>query len=80
MYQDDLKYTKTHEWVMLNDNNIARIGVNVGLICVMIGFIGYSADNEMDPKKRQLSFILAALIIVVVMFTALTTGVTISVG
>jgi hypothetical protein len=60
--------------------NIARIGVNAGLICVMIGFIGYSADKELDEKKRRLSFILAALIIVIVMFTALTTGVTISVG
>ncbi len=27
MYQDDLKYTKTHEWVNVNKNNIARIGV-----------------------------------------------------
>ena len=27
MYRDDMKYTKTHEWVLLYDNNIARIGV-----------------------------------------------------
>ena len=60
--------------------NIARIGVNFGLICVMIGFIGYSADEDMDPKKRQLSFLLAALIITIVMFTALSTGVTINIG
>jgi len=60
--------------------NIARIGVNFGLICVMIGFIGYSADEDMDPKKRQLSFLLAALIITIVMFSALSTGVTINIG
>lgn len=27
MYQDELKYTKTHEWVQLYKDNIARIGV-----------------------------------------------------
>jgi glycine cleavage system H protein len=27
MYRDDLKYTKTHEWVLLYKNNIARVGV-----------------------------------------------------
>ena len=27
MYQEDLKYTKTHEWVKLYKNNKARVGV-----------------------------------------------------
>jgi len=27
MYRDDLKYTKTHEWVQVYKSNIARIGV-----------------------------------------------------
>lgn len=27
MYQEDLKYTKTHEWVKLYKNHIARVGV-----------------------------------------------------
>jgi glycine cleavage system H protein len=27
MYQDELKYTKTHEWVQISKKNIARIGV-----------------------------------------------------
>ena len=27
MYQDDLKYTKTHEWVKLYKNQVARIGI-----------------------------------------------------
>ena len=71
------------DWMRFQEaifENIARIGVNAGLIAVMIGFIGYSADNELDEKKRRLSFILAALIIIVVMFTSLTTGVTVSIG
>jgi hypothetical protein len=71
------------EWLRFQEAifvNIARVGVNIGLLGVMVGFIGYSADKELDEKKRRLSFILAALIIVVVMFTALSTGVTISIG
>ena len=71
------------EWLRFQEaifENIARVGVNFALISVMIGFIGYSADKELDEKKRRISFILAVLIIVVVMFTALTTGVTVSVG
>ena len=27
MYQEELRYTKTHEWVLLYKNNIARVGV-----------------------------------------------------
>jgi len=27
MYQEDLKYTKTHEWVKIYKNNKARVGV-----------------------------------------------------
>jgi len=27
MYQDDLKYTKTHEWIRIFKNRIARVGV-----------------------------------------------------
>ncbi|MBN2157066.1 MAG: hypothetical protein JW776_13565 [Candidatus Lokiarchaeota archaeon] len=71
------------DWMRFQEaifENIARIGVNAGLIAVMIGFISYSAEKELDPKKRLLSFILAALIITIVMFTSLTTGVTVSIG
>ena len=70
------------DWMRFQEvifENIARIGVNFGLIFVMVGFIGYSADEDMDPKKRQLSFLLAALIITIVMFTALSSGVTITI-
>ena len=70
------------DWMRFQEaifENIARIGVNIGLLAVMVGFIGYSVDEDMDPKKRQLSFILAALIITVVMFTALSTGVTLTI-
>ena len=61
------------DWMRFQEaifENIARVGVNVGLLAVMVGFIGYSADEDMDPKKRQLSFVLAAVIITVVMFTS----------
>ncbi|QEE15729.1 hypothetical protein DSAG12_01556 [Promethearchaeum syntrophicum] len=70
------------DWMRFQEvifENIARVGVNFGLIFVMVGFIGYSADEDMDPKKRQLSFLLAALIITIVMFTALSSGVTITI-
>jgi len=70
------------DWMRFQEaifENIARVGVNFGLLFVMVGFIGYSADEDMDPKKRQVSFLLAALIITVVMFTALSSGVTITI-
>jgi len=70
------------DWMRFQEaifENIARVGVNVGLLFVMAGFIGYSTDEDMDPKKRQLSFALAAVIITVVMFTALSTGVTVTI-
>ena len=61
------------DWMRFQEaifDNIARVGVTIALLAVMIGFLAYSADPELDEKKRRLSFILAALIIVVVIFTA----------
>jgi hypothetical protein len=60
--------------------NIARIGVNIALLFVVFGFIGYSLNKDIDPRIKQLSFVLAGLILVVLMFTTMFSGISISVS
>ncbi len=60
--------------------NLARIGVNFGLVFVLIGFIGYTADEEMDETMRRISLLLAGIVVTVIMFTSLFTNITVSIA
>ncbi len=58
--------------------NIARIGVDFGLILVFIGFIAYTGNKDLNDKIRLLSLILAGIVITVIMFTSLFTGISVT--
>ncbi len=58
--------------------NIARIGVDIGLILVLVGFIAYASNKDLNDKMRLLSLILAGTVIAVIMFTSLFTNVSIT--
>ncbi|MHA1195021.1 MAG: hypothetical protein ACTSRH_01575 [Promethearchaeota archaeon] len=49
--------------------NIARIGVNVGLIFMMIAFVCFALNDKLDERTRRISLILAGVILFVVMIT-----------
>ncbi len=72
----------TRYWMQFQEaifGNIARIGVDFGLILVLIGFIAYASNKDLNDKMRLLSLILAGLVICVIMLTALFTSVSVSV-
>ncbi len=52
MYLDDLKFTKTHEWVHLNKNNIGRIGIT-DHAQQRLGKILFVELPEMDRELEQ---------------------------
>jgi len=60
--------------------NIARIGVNIGLLLVLIGFLGYSAQKEFDSRYRLISLIIAGVITVVMMFTLMFSNITVNIA
>ncbi len=49
--------------------NIARIGVNVGLIFIMIAFVSFALNDKLDERTRRISLTLAGVVLFVVMFT-----------
>ncbi|NHJ24979.1 MAG: hypothetical protein EAX89_10410 [Candidatus Lokiarchaeota archaeon] len=49
--------------------NIARIGVNIGLIFIMIAFVSFALNDKLDERTRRISLTLAGVVLFVVMFT-----------
>ena len=48
---------------------LAQIGVNIGIICIFIGFIGFAVNDSLDERTRRVSLLLAAVVLFVLMFT-----------
>ena len=49
--------------------NIARIGVNVGMFFIAIGFLSFALNDKFDEKSRRIYLIIAGLILFVIIFT-----------
>lgn len=60
--------------------NIARLGVNISLIFIAIGFLSLGINTELDEKTRRLSIILGGIILIVLMLTTFFTNISISVS
>lgn len=74
---------KTTYWMQWQDvifMNIARVGVNVALFFILIGFLSFAVNEKLDEKTRRISLILAGLILFVIMFTTFFASISISVS
>ncbi|TET58675.1 MAG: hypothetical protein E3J52_07845 [Promethearchaeota archaeon] len=60
--------------------NIARVGVNVSMFFILIGFLSFAVNDKIDEKTRRIFLILAGLILFVIMFTTLFSSISISVS
>jgi D-serine dehydratase len=49
--------------------NIARIGVNIGLFFIVVGFLSFALNDQFDEKSRRIYLILAGTILFVIMVT-----------
>ena len=52
MHKDDLRFTKTHEWVLLYQNNIARVGVTE-FVQQSFGNVLFVEMPEIDGEHEQ---------------------------
>ena len=57
------------EYQVIIVGNIARIGVNVGLFFIVIGFLSFALNDKFDEKSRRIYLILAGAILFVIMLT-----------
>jgi site-specific recombinase len=62
-------YTYWMQYQVVIVGNIARIGVNVGLIFIMIAFVSFALNDKLDERMRRISLTLAGVVLFVVMFT-----------
>lgn len=70
-------------WMQFQDVifiNIARIGVNISLVFITVGFISLGVNSDLDEKTRKICIILGGSILIVLMFTTFFTNIGISVS
>jgi hypothetical protein len=75
---DQIRYWM--EWQDVIFVNIARVGVNIALFFILIGFLSFAVNDKIDEKIRRICLIIAGLVLFVVMFTTFFTSISISVS
>ena len=75
---DSIRY-----WMEFQDvifMNIARVGVNIGLLFIMIGFLSFAVNDKIDENTRKISLIIAGLILFIMMFTTFFSSIYVSIS
>ena len=67
------------EWQDVIFMNVARVGVNISLIFILIGFLSFAVNDKIDEKTRRISLIIAGLVLFVLMFTTFFSAISITV-
>jgi hypothetical protein len=75
---DEIRYWM--EWQDVIFMNIARVGVNISLIFMVIGFLSFAVNDKLDEGTRRISLIIAGLILFVIMFTTFFSAIAITVA
>ncbi len=75
---DSIRYWM--EWQDVIFVNIARVGVNVSLFFILIGFLSFAVNDKIDDKTRRICLIIAGLVLFVIMFTTFFASISISIS
>ncbi len=73
---------RTRYWMEFQDvifMNVARVGVNIALVFIVIGFLSLGVAEDIDERTRRIYLIIAGLILFVIMFTTFFASISISV-
>lgn len=63
---------RIYYWMEFQDAifmNIARVGVNIALVFILIGFLSLGIAENIDERTRRIYLIIAGMILFFVMFT-----------
>ena len=74
---------RTQYWMQFQEvifMNIARVGVNIGLLFVVIGFLSFAVNDNIQEKVRKTALIIAGLILFLIMFTTFFSSIYVVVG
>ncbi|MFX1496156.1 MAG: hypothetical protein ACFFBH_01380 [Promethearchaeota archaeon] len=71
------------DWMAFQDVifvNIARVGVNIALVFMLVGFLSLGVSENIDERARRIYLIISGLILFVIMFTTFFASISISVS
>lgn len=74
--QVDSEYRMIQYFMQMQDlviANIARIGLNVGVLLVALGFLAYVMNDKLDPKMRLTALVVGGLLLFVMLMGLLGT-------
>ncbi len=74
---DEMRYWM--EWQDVIFMNIARIGVNIAMMFILIGFLSFAVNDKLDERTRRISLIISGLVLFVLMFTTFFSAISITV-
>lgn len=60
--------------------NIARVGINGGLVFVLIGFLSFAVNDKIDEHTRKIALIIAGLVLFIMMFTTLFSSISVNIS
>lgn len=60
--------------------NIARVGINIALVFILIGFLSFAVTENIDERTRRIYLIIAGMILLLIMFTTFFGSVFVSVS
>jgi len=49
--------------------NVARVGINIALVFILIGFLSFAVTENIDERTRRIFLIIAGMILFLIMFT-----------
>lgn len=60
--------------------NIARVGINIALVFILIGFLSFAVTENLDERTRRIYLIISGMILLLIMFTTLFSSVVVTVS
>jgi hypothetical protein len=70
-------------WMEYQDTifmNIARVGINIALVFILIGFLSFAVTENIDERTRRIYLIISGMILLLIMFTTFFGSVIVSVS
>ncbi len=70
-------------WMAFQDvifMNIARVGINIALVFILIGFLSYAVAENIDERTRRIYLIISGMILLLIMFTTLFASISVTIN
>jgi hypothetical protein len=81
--QNQQNIAQIRYWMEFQDAifmNIARVGVNIALVFILIGFLSFAVTENIDERTRRIYLIISGMILLLIMFTTFFASVIVSVA